>query len=358
MNDIASECGCSRATVNHILLGRGERFAAATRQRVMDTAARMGYRVNTSARAIKTGRFDCVSLVLGTKATRGSVPAGLLIGIEERLADQGIHLALYHSRESVADSGELQSDPQRQPGPGGPPKFITQDMVDGHMVDMTWPVPQWVKDLGQGPLPVVKLGMKAEWDCAYVDEEQGGHAATQHLIELGHTDIACVGGPTDFAGALARRAGYERAMKEAGLKTRNFMFEDNPEVRETSEFALPEIAFTHDRYQQSLEWLANEDQRPTALFGVWFNDVLPMQAAALRLGLDLPGDLSIVAVHDYFVGLGMPITTFFAASHGLGLMAAELMLTKLDHPKKPLPPAVLSYVLAGGVTTGPPCRPS
>ncbi|MEM6551366.1 MAG: LacI family DNA-binding transcriptional regulator [Planctomycetota bacterium] len=355
MNDIASECGCSRATVNHILLGRGERFAAATRQRVMDTAARMGYRVNTSARAIKTGRFDCVSLVLGSKAALGTVPAGLLSGMEERLAEQGIHLALYHARDP--ETGGFEPTTPNNAGQShktDPPKFITQDMVDGHMVDMTGPVPQWVRELDQGPLPVVKLGAKLEHDCAYVDEEQGGHAATQYLIELGHRDIVCVGGPTDFAGALARRSGYERAMREAGLKPREFMFVDVKAADRESQFVLSEIDVTVDRYQQSLEWLGNEDERPTALFGTWFNDILPMQAAALRMGLDLPGDLSMVAVHDYFVGAGMPITTFYAASNGLGRMAAELMLTKLDQPEKRLPPAVLSYVFAGGVTTGPP----
>ncbi|MEM1026716.1 MAG: LacI family DNA-binding transcriptional regulator [Planctomycetota bacterium] len=360
MNDIADACGCSRATVNHILLGHGDRFAPATRRRVMDTAARLGYRVNSSARAIKTGRFDCVSLILGPRVELGTVPMGLLTGMEERFARRGIHLTLCHAfRSNGPRSPKVAGKNESEPAAVGVPKIIQQSIVDGHLViaarfDRSELVPDWVDKLDQGPLPVVKLGVKRKYDCAYVDDEQGGFAATHHLIELGHRDIACVGGHTKAQAAIDRRAGYARAMASAGLEPRYLTFDIPSKPKNTNPLLHDEMIQSVERLAQCTEWLKNKASRPTAMFGVWATDALSIQTAAHRLQIDLPSDLSLIAVHDYFVGLGSPIATYCVNSTPLGRKAAEMMMTKLDQPGEKLSPAVQPYQFAGGLTAGPP----
>src|SRR3546814_7232217 len=53
-------------------------------------------------------------------------------------------------------------------------------------------------------------------DLVRIDHELGAYLATRHLLELGHRDIAFIGGPADTSEAQMRLAGYCRALKEAG----------------------------------------------------------------------------------------------------------------------------------------------
>src|SRR3546814_9622088 len=55
-------------------------------------------------------------------------------------------------------------------------------------------------------------------DLVRIDHELGAYLATRHLLELGHRDIAFIGGPADTSVAQMRLAGYCRALKEAGIE--------------------------------------------------------------------------------------------------------------------------------------------
>ena len=65
IKQIAEMTGMSLPSVSRILSGKGDAHNSETRKRVRDTASRMGYRVNTSARAVRSGQFDTVALLLG-----------------------------------------------------------------------------------------------------------------------------------------------------------------------------------------------------------------------------------------------------------------------------------------------------
>ena len=62
---LAEHLGLSRATVTHVMNGRGtaQRIRPETQKRVREAAQALGYRANPSARAVRAGRFGSVALI-------------------------------------------------------------------------------------------------------------------------------------------------------------------------------------------------------------------------------------------------------------------------------------------------------
>ncbi|MDF5919150.1 substrate-binding domain-containing protein [Pseudomonas aeruginosa] len=95
-------------------------------------------------------------------------------------------------------------------------------------------------------------GGRREADRVQIDHEMGAYPATRHLLELGHRDIACIGGPLSTAVSTLRVEGYRRAMAKAGLEVR-------PQWLLESEFSSP------GGYHAALGLLGGEGERPTAI---------------------------------------------------------------------------------------------
>ncbi|MEM1445692.1 MAG: LacI family DNA-binding transcriptional regulator [Planctomycetota bacterium] len=100
LQDIADQVRVTPRTVSRVLSGEyvpTQPKAVRRAERIRELAQQMGYRTNTSARAMRTGRFGAVSLVLKPSAELGVLPGGLLSGIDLRLSQQDIHLTVCHA---------------------------------------------------------------------------------------------------------------------------------------------------------------------------------------------------------------------------------------------------------------------
>lgn len=299
LKDIAQRSGVSLITESYALNGKG-RISKATRKQVQAVAEEMGYRVNASARAMRDGRFGAVSLILAPSAELGTLPAGLLSGIDQRLDENGVHLTTCHA-DIFADAAAGQRH-----------KVIDQSLVDGHMVDLANKPFDRDADVTHG-LPAIWLRCRRDHDCIYTDERGAGRDATRHLLERGHTRIAAAHGPTMEPAGHDRLAGYEDAMREAGLTPRFLVFDDPGRHEQTTEepgsgMAQSVIQGIGTRMPQAQAWFATED-RPTAVLGIWQTDAMLVQAGVMRAGLSLPDDVALVAIADYFLNYGFPITT-------------------------------------------------
>ena len=112
----------------------------------------------------------------------------------------------------------------------------------------------------------------------------GGYLATRHLIDLGHREIGLIGGPDFASNARNRRAGFERAMNEAGLTV-------NPAWCCDSDFSIP----SGEREGAKILGLPH---RPSALFAVNDELAIGVVAAAHHRGLVVGEDLSLVGYND------------------------------------------------------------
>jgi LacI family transcriptional regulator len=163
-------------------------------------------------------------------------------------------------------------------------------------------------------------------DAVIVDNEAGAHAATSHLVGLGHRRIALLGIDTDWTTDAGRLNGYRTALKNARIPFDRRLVATIP-VR------APD---TEARIEALLD-----SSSPTAFFAA--NNELAERAwhVLRRCGLRLPTDISLVGFDDvpWMLMVDPPITVVDQPTVELGRSAARLLLRRLNGGPS-LPPAV------------------
>jgi LacI family transcriptional regulator len=336
MLDVAREAGVSRPTVSHALSGKGPKYriASATVRRVRDAARELGYRPNSFARGIRMGKFAQAALLLSTNYGRSHLPSGLLSGVHDALSEREMQLSVVRlPDEKLTDQGFA-------------PKILREWSCDGLIVNYTDHIPDKMIDLiERARHAAVWLNTQRHHDCVYPDDFGGLRDATARVIALGHRRIAYVDYahgsadlPTAHYSARDRQAGYEQAMRDAGL---------SPSVIR-GEHVVPSA----ERLTLTESWLAAAD-RPTAVLGC--SPMSVVVRAADRLGLRLGTDLSMVFVDvdtAHAVAVEAPARVGVAWSE-VGRRAVEMLAEKIAAPSRRLAPGVLPCTFHEGQTLGP-----
>lgn len=198
LEDVATRAGVSRALVSIVMRG-APGASAATRERVLAAAADIGYRPDTRARLLASGGSRQLGVVFGTS---GRFHAELLDGLYVAAGAVGYELilsALTPSRDE---------------------RTAVQTLLDFRCeaVVLLDPGAEGVPVLA-GRVPVTVVGWQVAdpaVDVVRTSDDEGMDRAVDHLVGLGHRDIAHVDGGTGPA-ADARRRGYRAAMRRHGL---------------------------------------------------------------------------------------------------------------------------------------------
>jgi len=203
---IARQAGVSVSTVSKVLNG-GTDVAPATREAVQRLLTEMGYQRPRASRRVSRGNL--VDLLINEIDSAWAM--ALIGGVEEVVDDAGFSLVLTaaHHRapvvsrwfESLLDRGSLGA------------VVMHSDLTDEQQAELLRRgMPFVLCD------PPVELSRVPEQIPAVgVANTEGARMATAHLIELGHTRIAAIGGPQRVASARARLAGYRQALADAGI---------------------------------------------------------------------------------------------------------------------------------------------
>ena len=103
IKEIARHTGLSVPTIGNVLGSSGGRYSAATRAKVLKAARELGYRPNSSARAMRNGRTGCAALVLSRshQQTHSYIPPGLLDGLDDELARHNMTVAAPASMQAA-----------------------------------------------------------------------------------------------------------------------------------------------------------------------------------------------------------------------------------------------------------------
>ncbi len=205
MSDVGRLAGVSHQTVSRVING-SPHVRPETRARVLAAMAELGYRPNSVARALVTGRSNTVGVVSFDTTLYG--PASTLFGIERAAHDAGYFIIVASlkalDRASVLDAVER----LRIHGVDGVLVIAPQEDA----IDALLHLPQDVA------LVAVEAGPSDAVPVVEVDQFAGAVAATQHLLDLGHETVWHIAGPPDFLEAQQRLNGWRTTLEAAGRR--------------------------------------------------------------------------------------------------------------------------------------------
>jgi DNA-binding LacI/PurR family transcriptional regulator len=303
IEDVAREAGVSRSLVSLVMRG-SPKVSDARRSRVLEAAARLSYRPNAMARGLASRRTRTIGILLNE--LHNPFYAEIMDGIEEAAAKHAYRVLigtagrLPNGEQAALDAFlELRADGVVLVGPRLPARAIVQ------VAETT-------------PVVVVARSMRSQLvDSITNDELVGARLVLAHLTDLNHDLIAHVDGGRG-AGASARRAGYERGMRELGL---------GRHIR-----VVPGD-YTATAGVRAAVRLLDSGRLPTAVFAA--NDFV---AAGLidRLeesGLTVPDDLSVVGCDNTYLAAlhHMSLTTLDQPRPDMGIGAVELLVERIEH---------------------------
>ena len=300
LNDVAIRAGVDRSVVSRVLNDDPKlSVRPETRQRVLDTIRQLGYRPNLAARSLRTSRAYMFGLVIpdftnpmyfeivkGAEQAAGRLGCGLMTasstGVRAGL-DQYIHL-------------------------------LGQGRVDGLLFAGDDAGPELAQLRGP-EVPWVMLNRAPASSRRYVilDDERGGRMAVEYLISLGHRRIGHLSGPMHADTARRRFAGYRAALTEANLSV-------DPELVVAADYTAAGGA-------HALPKLLSLPNPPTAVFVANVASAVGALHAAHALGTSIPGELSVIALHDIPLAshLVPGLTTVRMPLAELGRRAVELL---------------------------------
>ncbi|PXY27674.1 LacI family DNA-binding transcriptional regulator [Prauserella muralis] len=205
LTDVAALAGVSHMTVSRVINGNGS-VRAETRRRVLAAVEELGYRPNSLARALATGRSRALGVVALDSVLYG--PASTLFGIENaaRESGYGISIASVGQPDGSSIAGAVED--LRLQGVEGivviAPHVATGKVLEGIPRDLPLVA---VADTDQAPVPVVA-----------VDQGDGARRVTEHLLALGHETVWHVAGPEDWLDATARERAWRTTLTEWGAE--------------------------------------------------------------------------------------------------------------------------------------------
>jgi LacI family transcriptional regulator len=335
ITDVAELAGVSIKTVSRVLNqepGVHER----TREQVLKVVAELKYRPKLSARSLAGARSFLIGLLYYDPSA--VFVGGVQQGATLRCREAGYHLVV----ESLHnDAPDLEQQIERMVlalRPDG--MVLTPPLCDN---------PKVLAALHATATPCVLVSpghdaatrVQAELPSVGMDDLRAAEEVTNLLISLGHTRIAHIKGAADQAAAGQRYQGFCKAMEQHKLPV-------DPEL-------VFQGAFTFDSGVEGAHQLLSRRVRPTAVFAANDDMALGVLAAAQRLGLAVPKDLSIVGFDDsQAAGLVWPpLTTVRQPMAEMARAAVEMLISP---PPGPAPHRILPHELIVRHSTAAPAR--
>jgi DNA-binding LacI/PurR family transcriptional regulator len=302
MLDVARLAGVSQQTVSRVSNG-SEAVKAETRERVLAAMEQLGYRPNSAARALKSGRFLRIGVVMHNLKEFGS--SRMLEAIDLEASRRGYSIELIAvSDPSTAEVTRALSRLDHEAVDGIVMRLDTSRMR-GHAIDFPTRI----------PTVIVEGGAYDDRVSVGADQRQGTRLAVQHLLDLGHPTVWHVAGAEGYASAAEREEAWREVLTAAGRPV--------PEVVRGD--WSPESG-----YQAGKALLAASGV--TCVFCANDQMALGVLRAFHEAGRAVPGDVSVVGFDDtqeseYF---WPPLTTVRQDFEGVGARAVALLLEQIE----------------------------
>ncbi len=301
MADVAGRAGVSVMTVSRVLNGFPG-VAEATRQRVEEAVAALGYRANPAARVLAGGRSRTLGVI--AVETQQFGPSHMLYGIEAAARGAG-HVLSFVTMAPGADEIDATLD------------HLRAAHVEGVIVIApVRPVIEAVAGL-DADLPLVVVGgdPSVRTSTVTIDQEAGARMATAHLLGLGHRTVHHVSGPADWIDATERQRAWAETL--AAHRAPPGRFVEGDWTAQGGYAAGTQLA---------------QDPTVTAVFAANDQTALGILRALHEHGRSVPDDVSVVGYDDIpeAAYLVPPLTTVRQDLGEVGRRGVELLLAMVD----------------------------
>ncbi len=314
--DVAELAGVSIATVSRAMSGGS--ISKKSRKKVEDAMAALNYLPASVRTAQARGERKNLALVVGDLSN--PYCSALCQGAEAEAARYGYSLELYvHPPESVSNETMIQRILEHRPAgvaiTGGLVEDGPEERILANLTRL------------QKEMPVVTIGPPVEGTpCIniYSDSRDCIRKSTTHLINLGHRDIAFIGGNPDVRMSDARRQAYIQTMATVGVAPQECHVYGNGFTAQTGEVGVSQMVAT-----------LKGRELPTAIVAI--NDMSALGAIRQlqRMGLRVPEDVAIVGCDNVFFSsyLNPPLTTvdLHADVRGRSVMASLVHALRGDN---------------------------
>ncbi len=305
LRDVARVAGVHPGTVSRALNPATQALVRdETVRRVREVAEELGYRPNPLARGLKTNRSYTVGVLVPDIQNPLFPP--IIRGLDDRLGEAGYTPLIANTdNDPVRERVDLEAMRARQ--------------VDGFVAATARADHELLDDVAASGVPLVLVNRRVEdgsLPSATADDQAGARLAVEHLVSLGHRQIAHLAGPQDVSTGSARYEGFRDGMRQAGLE---------PSLVRVGR------AFTEPEGARLCEELLDADVPFTAI--VAGNDLMALgcyDVFAAR-GIDCPGEVSVVGFNDmpFADRFAPPLTTIGIPHYEIGVAAADMLLALL-----------------------------
>ena len=316
MLDVAEACGISYQTVSRVI-NNSPNVSTKTRRKVLHAIETLGYHPNQFARGLKTNRSHLLEVI--TFGVETYIPRDLIVALGRTAKTFGYRLIFTDVKND---------DPEEE---NQVLTHINSGFCDGAILTAPVESSLFEKITANPPaIPLLQIRNKrgSLARSVTIDQYAGGTLAVQHLLDLGHRQIAEISGPLNYHEALTRHEGFMDTLKARALQ---------PVASVEAAEWMP-----HDGYQAAEALLA----RGVSFTGlVVSNDYLALGAilAFSEHGLCVPADISVVGFDDipesaYFMP---PLTTIRQDYDALGQQSIQYLINVINHPETPVHQRVL-----------------
>ena len=305
IDDVARAAGVSTATVSRAMSGKGAVSASAL-AKVQKAAAELGYVASATAASLASGRSSNIGIL--TPYINRWFFTEVIRGAQEELASHGYDVTLYNLGGVPAQRTRMIDD------------FIHRGRVDAFIAIDVPLTEDEITRLHNVDKPIIGVGGAiAGVRTISIDDTEVVRIAMRHLLDLGHTRIALLGGRDDdvdvFKVASTRRKTFESVLRQAGLPL-------VPGMIQFGDFTIP------TGYTAAKKLLA-QSPRPSAILAASDEMAFGAIIAARELGIAIPAELSIVGIDGHDLGAFFGLTTVDQNAVLQGRTAATILLDEI-----------------------------
>ena len=309
INDIARLSGVSKKTVSRII-NNSPLVRKDTRERVEALMRQLGYSPDPMARALAFRKSFLIGMVYDNPTAQFIVD--IQYGALDHLRDSGFELVVHpcDSRDPAYIDGVR--------------RFVQQQKLHGVMlvprVSEDQALADMLDEIGCRYVRIAAVALDRPERTLVTHDHDGAAEVASYLQSLGHRDLAVITGPRDYRSAVERTNGFLEGLRRRGIEL--------PPQR------IVEAGYTFESGIAAAEKLLSNEPRPTAIFCENDEMAAGVYRVALRAGINIPRQLSVVGYDDSTLAsrLCPPLTSVRRDSRDTGRLAAAMLTRPKDAP--------------------------